>query len=81
VRGIDWSTLPALLGFNETSLRPGCESVLEIENQGTWYPLLAARPYGKGRVTCWTTGASPHWGINFMKWREYPRFWKQVFIP
>ena len=33
----------------------------------------------KGRVSCWMTGASPHWGINFMKWREYDRFWMQLF--
>jgi uncharacterized membrane protein len=79
VRGIDWSTLPPLLGFNETSLRDGCESLVEINNQDTWHPLLAARTYGKGRITCWTTGASPHWGINLMKWSLYPQFWKQVF--
>ena len=79
VRGIDWSSLPALLGFNETRLRDGCRAVVEIGDQGIWYPLLAAREYGKGRVTCWTTGASPHWGINFMKWPRYADLWKQVF--
>ncbi len=81
VRGLDWSTLPALLGFNETRLREGAQAVVEINNQGTWYPLLAVRTYEHGRVTAWTTGASPHWGINFMKWRQYPQFWKQVFAP
>jgi uncharacterized membrane protein len=79
VRGIEWSTMPPLLGFNETSFREGSENLVEINNQGTWYPLLAARTCGRGRITCWTTGASPHWGINFMKWSLYPRFWKQVF--
>jgi len=79
VRGIDWSTVPALLGFNETSLRKGSDSIVEIQNQGTWYPLFASRSHGKGRVTSWTTGASPHWGINFMKWNQYTQFWTQVF--
>jgi uncharacterized membrane protein len=79
VRGIDWSTIPPLLGFNETRLRDQCEAIVEIQNQGQWYPLLASRGYGAGRVTCWTTGASPHWGINFMKWKQYAQFWKQVF--
>jgi len=80
VQGIDWSTLPTtLLGFNEVRLREGCECLVEIENLNRWYPLLVARNYGRGMVTCWMTGASPHWGINFMKWAEYAKFWKQVF--
>jgi uncharacterized membrane protein len=79
VSGIDWSTLPPLLGFNETRLREGSELLVEIRDQGTWYPLLASRRYKEGRVTCWMTGASPHWGINFMKWKLYPRLWQQVF--
>ena len=51
----------------------------EILDQGDWYPLLASRKFGAGKVTSWTTGASPHWGINLMKWKQYPQFWKQVF--
>jgi uncharacterized membrane protein len=34
-----------------------------------------------GRVTGWTTGASHHWGVNFMKWKQYPQLRKQVFAP
>jgi uncharacterized membrane protein len=79
VKGLDWSKTPPLLGFNETKLRPGAKALVEIRNQGQWHPLLAARPYGKGRVTAWMTGASPHWGINFMKWKQYGRFWGQLF--
>ena len=81
VKGIDWTSAPALLGFNECTVREGCESIVEIGKHGKWHPLLAARNFGSGRVTCWTTGASPHWGINFMKWRSYGQFWKQVFSP
>lgn len=80
VRGLDWSTLPALLGFNETRLREGSAALVEILDQATWYPLLASRSVGSGRVTCWMSGASPHWGINFMKWKQYRQFWKQVFV-
>lgn len=79
VKGLDWSKTPPLLGFNETSLRPGCEALVEIQNQGRWHPLLASRNFGQGRVTAWMTGASPHWGINFMKWKQYQRFWGQLF--
>ncbi|HUE82656.1 MAG TPA: glutamine amidotransferase [Pyrinomonadaceae bacterium] len=79
MRGIDWSTVPALLGFNETKLRQGSDCIIEIENQGEWHPLLAERRLDSGRVTCWMTGASPHWGINFVKWQYYNQFWSQLF--
>ena len=45
------------------------------------HPLLAERKLGNGRVTCWMSGASPHWGINFMKWSQYGQFWSQLFNP
>jgi len=78
-RGIDWTTIPPLLGFNETRLARDGKALVEIGDSGTWFPLLAEREVDKGRVSCWMTGASPHWGINFMQWREYDQFWTQVF--
>lgn len=79
VKGIKIDTVPPLLGFNEVKLRKGATSIIEIENQGTWHPLLAEHGFGKGRVSGWMTGASPHWGINFMRWDQYSQFWRQVF--
>lgn len=79
MRGIDLATVPPLLGFNETRVRAGARAVIEIENQGDWHPLLAEHEVGKGRVSCWMTGASPHWGINFMKWTQYEQFWGNLF--
>ena len=79
VNGVDFSTLPPLLGFNETRQRGGVEPIVEIAFAGRWYPLLASHSFGAGRVSVWTTGASPHWGINFVKWPQYNRFWKQFF--
>ena len=81
VAGLDWSRAPPLLGFNQCRLRAGCECLVEIEDRDARHPLLATRTFGAGRVTCWTTGASPHWGINFMKWNQYDQFWRQVFEP
>lgn len=78
-KNLDWSSAPPLLGFNECRMRADCDCIVEIENQGKWHPLLAERKFAAGRVTCWTSGASPHWGINFMKWKLYGQFWTQVF--
>lgn len=79
VKGIDWSSIPPLLGFNEVKKKDDAVTLLEIRNIDDWHPLLAYKNYGKGKMSAWMTGASPHWGINFMKWKEYPKFWQQLF--
>ena len=79
VKDIDWSTIPPILGFNEVKKRSDAETLIEVKNGEMWHPLLAVRDYGEGRVSSWMTGASPHWGINFMKWNEYSKFWNQLF--
>lgn len=79
VQGIDWSTIPPILGFNETKKAAGGKVIAEIRNGNAWYPLLAERKVGKGRSTCLTTSASPHWGVNFMKWEQYDQLWAQLF--
>ncbi len=76
---LDWTSIPPILGFNETRPSPGADVLVEIRNGTGWYPLLAERKVGRGRCTAWTTGASPHWGLNFMNWQHYDRFWQQVF--
>lgn len=77
--GIDFSSLPPLLGFNETRPRTSCGTIIDIEFAGRWHPLFAAHQIDLGRVTVWTSGALPHWGINFVRWPDYARFWNQVF--
>ncbi len=79
MKGIDFSTIPPLLGFNEVGLRDTANCLLEINDQGTWHPLFAYHRYKYGMVSCWMTGASPHWGINFMKWKYYNDFWINIF--
>ncbi len=81
VQGLDWDTVPPILGFNETIPASGGNVIVEIRNGKSWYPLLAERKLGHGRCTSWMTGASPHWGVNFMKWEQYDDFWHQVFAP
>lgn len=79
IEGISLEEIPPILGFNETTLREGCQAILEIKNQDTWYPLLAARNLGSGHVSAFTTSASPHWGINLVKWEKYNLLWQQLF--
>lgn len=79
IEGIDFQTIPPILGFNETRLRPGAEAILEIQDGEEWYPLLAAQAFGAGKVSAFTSSASPHWGINLVKWEQYDQLWQQLF--
>lgn len=79
IKEINFEKIPPILGFNETKLRDGSEAILEIRSQNNWYPLLAARKYKEGKVSAFMTSASPHWGINLVKWEKYDLFWQQLF--
>ncbi len=79
IGNINVNEIPPILGFNQTTLRPGAEALLEIHAWGEWHPLLAGHRFGKGKVTAFTTSASPHWGINLVKWPQYNQLWKQLF--
>ncbi len=79
LEGIDLAQIPPILGFSQTTLRNGAETILEIESRHTWFPLLAAHQFGKGKASACTTSASPHWGVNLVKWDEYTTPWKQLF--
>ena len=79
LKGIDFSGFPPILGFNETKRRTESETLLEIKYWDQWFPLLAQHSFGQGRVSAWMTGASPHWGINLIKWNQYDQFWEQLF--
>lgn len=73
MRGIDFGSCPPLLGYNETMAIPEGEVLMELAETGD--PLLAIRPVGSGRVLAYTSDPAPHWGCNFVYWKEYERFW------
>lgn len=77
--GIELSDIPPILGFNQTELREGAEAILEIRGWESWHPLLAVHTRGEGKVSAFTTSASPHWGINLVKWPQYDQLWAQLF--
>ena len=79
LEGLTFEKIPPILGFNETKLRKGAKVILEIRDRETWYPLLATQNYGAGKVSVFTSSASPHWGINLVKWDKYNQLWQQLF--
>lgn len=65
---------PALLGYNELTLRP--EGQLLARNGD--HPLLAVRSVGKGRTLIWASDIGPHWCPQpFLQWEGYARLWQQ----
>ena len=43
------------------------------------HPLLAARPYGKGKSLVWTSDIGPHWCPEpFVTWEGYGKLWLQT---
>lgn len=81
VKGMDLKEMPPLLGFNEVIPKSGADVILEVHDpcQDRWHPLLVQWTFGKGRVTCFMTTPTPHWGINFQRWSRYNEFWQNVF--
>lgn len=67
---------PALLGYQETQIKPGSESIVETE---TGDPLIAAWDCGRGRTMVWTTDVGPHWcPTKFAEWEGYGILWRNA---
>ncbi|HHY46421.1 MAG TPA: cytoplasmic protein [Firmicutes bacterium] len=74
LKGIAPESWPLFLGYNKTRLKPGAELLATINGD----PLIAVWEYGKGRVMAFTTDCSPHWGVEFVRWEHYGKFWRQA---
>ena len=71
--GIDFSTLPPIMGYNKTLTLPEHEVILKVRETGD--PLLVYGKFGKGKVLAYTSDPAPHWGCNFVFWKYYNEFW------
>ena len=66
---------PALLGYNELTLKPDAQLLLSINGR----PLLAVRQAGAGKTLIWASDIGPHWCPEpFVKWDGYARLWVQA---
>jgi uncharacterized membrane protein len=77
--GIDLAGMPPILGYNRVLSREGCavianwnghEAISDSPN-----PAIAVGQFGKGRVLAFTSDPAPHWGCNFVFWKQYAQFW------
>lgn len=72
-QGVDLASMPPLLGYNKTL--PQSEGTILMTVRETGDPLVAVRNLERGRVLAYMSDPAPHWGLNFVYWKEYPAFW------
>ena len=60
-------------GYNRVLPREGCPVIANWRGEGD--PALAVGQFGKGRVLAYTSDPAPHWGCNFVFWKQYAQLW------
>ncbi len=72
---IDWKGVPPLGGYVATTLKSTAELVLMSHQED---PVLATWRYGLGRSAAFTSDAKAKWGVLWLRWRDYNKFWAQL---
>jgi hypothetical protein len=72
---IDWKNVPPLGGYVATSLKPTAELVLMSHQED---PVLATWRFGLGRAVAFTSDAKAKWGVLWLRWRDFNKFWAQL---
>ncbi|MBL8818020.1 MAG: VWA domain-containing protein [Planctomyces sp.] len=75
LRSPDFKMYPPLLGFVQTTAKPGSDLILKTQDGR---PLLAWWRFGMGTVIAFTSDASGRWTSEWTTWPAFPRFWSQV---
>jgi uncharacterized membrane protein len=73
--GVSFDSAPFLLGYVTTKSKPTSETWLTTERGE---PLLATWRYGLGQTGAFTSDARNRWGVEWLKWEGYGKFWAQV---
>jgi uncharacterized membrane protein len=75
IQEIDWKSVPPLGGYVASSLKATADLVLMSHQED---PVLATWRYGLGRSVAFTSDAKAKWGVLWLRWREFNRFWSQL---
>jgi uncharacterized membrane protein len=71
------NALPPLLGYVGVTAKNASQVVLRAPNEFQ-DPVLAAWQYGLGRSVAFTSDATARWGVNWVTWGDFSRFWSQA---
>jgi Ca-activated chloride channel family protein len=76
LRGIDpKEALPQLLGYVSTTPKPRATVSLISQHDD---PVLASWQYGLGRAVAFTSDCKKRWGVYWLEWPKYSKFWAQA---
>jgi uncharacterized membrane protein len=75
IQDIEWTKAPPLGGYVATTIKPTAEQLLMTHQED---PLMAAWRYGLGRSVAFTADAKAKWGILWLRWRDFNKFWSQT---
>jgi secreted protein with Ig-like and vWFA domain len=74
LEGVDLKSAPPLAGYVRFEARPDAEQVLTIDRD----PLLVRWQNGLGRAAVFTSDAKNRWAADWLKWKDFDRFWTNV---
>src|SRR5438094_7308566 len=75
MQDIDWKAVPPLGGYVATTLKQAAELVLMSHQED---PVLATWRYGLGRAAAFTSDAKAKWGVLWLRWADFNKFWAQL---
>jgi uncharacterized membrane protein len=75
MQDINWKAVPPLGGYVATSVKQNAELVLMSHQED---PVLATWRYGLGRAAAFTSDAKAKWGILWLRWGDFNKFWAQL---
>jgi uncharacterized membrane protein len=75
MQDIEWKAVPPLGGYVATTVKGTAELVLMSHQED---PILATWRYGLGRTAAFTSDAKAKWGVLWLRWRDFNKFWAQL---
>jgi hypothetical protein len=75
MQDIDWKAVPPLGGYVATTVKGTAELVLMSHQED---PVLATWRFGLGRSAAFTSDAKAKWGLLWLRWRDFNKFWAQL---
>jgi uncharacterized membrane protein len=78
VPGLAGEGLPNLGGFVLTTAKPLADVPIIRKSEEGEDPVLAHWQVGLGKTVAFTSGLWPRWGVNWVAWPRFSKFWAQV---
>lgn len=75
LEGIPWDQAPYLLGYVSTQAKDLAEVLLTSEYDE---PILARWRRGLGKSVAFTSDLKNRWGVQWVQWSGYSKFWSQL---